>query len=134
MRQAKLRDDLWQQSSHHSGESADRNFSGRGVGQELKLFDTLTQFIERSDGSIDKCAPEGGGHRPVPVTIEEPRSDRGFKISKCLGDDRRRDRKVFGGLDEAATLRDRQQNMQVTKFDPPSNAVFRVYRHAIIIS
>ena len=91
----------------------DPQFSGRGIGEELKLFHALAQLIEYSDTALVQRAAINRWFDPVRAPVEKPQSHGVLDIGNSFGNGRLRHSEISGGLSHAARFDDCEQDVQV---------------------
>src|ERR1700704_5813692 len=108
--------------------ASDVDFTRCRIGQELNLFDTLSEFVEDGHASLDDCPPVSREFNTPSAAIQQSDAKRMFHVGYRFGYDRLRHRKLPCSFSHAAGLHHGQQNMQVPQFESAPDAI--APRHA----
>src|SRR4051812_2848854 len=95
----------WRETIDDSGDescgkrlrAADPQFSGRGIGEELKLFHALAQLVEYSDTALVQRAAINRWFNSVRAPVEKAQSHGVLDIGISFGNGRLRHSEISGG-------------------------------------
>ena len=92
-----------------------RKFSGCGICQEIDVLDTLLQFVEGDETTLQQRARIDRRHDAARTAIQQLDPERYFHIGDSLRYGGLGHRELAGCLAHAAARGHRHQDMQVTK-------------------
>src|SRR5215467_6726603 len=113
----------WQDPRNHDLRATNSQLAAVGVRQGLDLFYALSQLVEDGHPALEQGLTIRRQFDAVRAAIKQAHAQALFEIGDRLGDDRMRDGEALGGLRHAATLRHRQQDVEIPKFELAPDSV-----------
>jgi hypothetical protein len=118
--------------------ATEAQLSCRGVGHELDLVDACLEIIKNRQATLEQGAPVWRWLYSLGAAIEQVDPEQLFEIGDHFGDDRLRNREMFGGFCHAAPFRDRHHDLEMLQLEPLTDKVrllhdLDLFRQAIAI-
>ncbi len=104
--------------------SAEPHFALGWISKELDVANTLFEFVECCDSTIEQCATIDCRLDSSGAAVEETNTECLFQAGDDFRDGRLSNAKFAGGLGHAAALHDREKDLEVAKAKAPADAIF----------
>ena len=104
--------------------TADPHVALGRISKGLDIADALFDFVGCCNPTLEQCATINRRFDPTRAAVEKTHVECVLQAGNDFLDGRLSNAEFFGGLGHAATLHDREKNLQVLKTQPPTDAIF----------
>jgi len=104
--------------------SAEPHFALGWISKELNVADTLFEFVECCDSTVEQCATIDRRLDSPGAAVEEANAECLLQAGNDFRDGGLSNAKFAGGLGHAAALHDREKDLEVAKAEAAADAIF----------